>query len=147
MCQEGMQTALLPTKMKGFGILMKEDTYTIYKLENLINGKIYIGQTKNLNARIYHHALSRSKQLISNAIEKHGFDNFELKVLHSGLSSIDADVMECVEIFKHKSLCPKGYNVEGGGKSFRSKYREVEVKGKTAGQLFVEYNESRKRVS
>ena len=53
--------------------------YTIYKITNLINGKIYIGkhQTKNPTDAYY-----GSGKAIQNAIKLHGKHNFSKEVLH-----------------------------------------------------------------
>lgn len=53
--------------------------YTIYKVTNLINGKIYIGkhQTKNPNDAYY-----GSGKAVQNAIKLHGKHNFYKEVLH-----------------------------------------------------------------
>lgn len=53
----------------------------IYKIENKLNGKIYIGQTKNnLNERIQSH-LENKKTLIGRALRKYGIQNFEISVI------------------------------------------------------------------
>lgn len=53
----------------------------IYKITNLINGKIYVGQTKRtLKARIYQH-IHRSESAISLAIQKYGWENFKAEII------------------------------------------------------------------
>jgi len=49
----------------------------IYKIENQVNGKIYIGQSiKNLKKRMEIHFKSRS--YIGNSLRKHGLESFEI---------------------------------------------------------------------
>lgn len=118
----------------------------IYKIKNTINNKEYIGQAVShiLNHNRYrpYGMEGRFKQHISeaysskknqcfylnNAIKKYGSDKFVLELLHV-CSIKDADNIESNEIIKNNSLYPNGYNLNTGGRSFKSS------------------NESRKRVS
>lgn len=57
----------------------------IYLLRNNINGKVYIGQSKNIEKRLRRHELSIKynyiKTYIKNAIKEYGWINFEKMVL------------------------------------------------------------------
>ena len=53
----------------------------IYKITNLINGKIYIGSTCNFKDRKSKHKNKRSDSLISRAIFKYGWDNFSFEII------------------------------------------------------------------
>ena len=58
----------------------------IYKIENLINGKVYIGQAIDLNHRRIRHFSDlkcnrHENQHLQNAYNKYGKDNFIFKVL------------------------------------------------------------------
>jgi group I intron endonuclease len=53
----------------------------IYKITNLINGKIYIGRSVNLKSRKSKHKTSITKTIISKAIQKYGHDNFKFEVI------------------------------------------------------------------
>lgn len=48
----------------------------IYKIENLINHKIYIGQSINIEKRFLVHKTSNDGCYIHNAIQKYGIMNF-----------------------------------------------------------------------
>ena len=50
----------------------------IYKIENKINHKVYIGQSKNPYERFKQHCYRKSKykSLIYDAIQKYGKENF-----------------------------------------------------------------------
>ena len=63
----------------------------IYKIENLINGKVYIGQSVNIkerwnehkliNSRTSKEALKKQKYPLYLALEKYGLDNFSFEVI------------------------------------------------------------------
>lgn len=48
----------------------------IYKIQNLINNKIYIGQSINIEKRLSAHKSSKDSCYIHNAIQKYGIMNF-----------------------------------------------------------------------
>lgn len=88
----------------------------IYQITNLINNKIYIGQTNDIAKRWSNHRCCNSPNMvIARAIKKYGVENFKFEVLFSGLTPEEADKKE-VEIIKEKnSRVPNGYNVAIGG--------------------------------
>ena len=88
----------------------------IYQITNLINGKIYIGQTNNIQKRWANHKCSIDPNMvIARALHKYGVDNFRFEILLRGLTPEEADKKE-VELIKEKnSLVPNGYNVATGG--------------------------------
>lgn len=88
----------------------------IYKIENLINHKIYIGQSKNPDYRFQQHCFKREKyrSLINEAINKYGKENFSLEIL--GWFE-DYNEKEKEYIQKYRSLAPYGYNIALGGES------------------------------
>ena len=56
----------------------------VYKLTNLINGKIYIGKSVELRHRIQNHGYDhRFDYYIKRAIRKHGWMNFKIEVLEA----------------------------------------------------------------
>jgi hypothetical protein len=108
----------------------------IYKITNLTNNKLYIGQVVShiLNHRRYRphgtsarfrghisEAFSKKKNqchYLNNSIRKYGVENFVVEVLRT--CSVEcADNIETEEILKHNSLFPNGYNLKTGGKVFR----------------------------
>lgn len=89
----------------------------IYQITNLINGKIYIGQTNNYHKRWSNHRTSKNDTVISRAIQKYGVENFSFEVLMKGLTEEEANRQEIALIKQKKSKVPNGYNVADGGKN------------------------------
>lgn len=98
----------------------------LYKITNLINGKCYIGQTKNFKMRMRDHIRTR-KSLISQAINKYGKENFSFIQLESFDESI-IDEMEKKFILKFNSLAPNGYNLTLGGGTCQELHESVKEK-------------------
>jgi len=97
------------------------NTYSIYCHTNKLNGKKYIGQTKQSlerrfeKGRAYKHCV-----LFHNAIQKYGWENFEHEILETNLSLEDANVREAYYISLYGLTDPqKGYNIYTGGKNFK----------------------------
>jgi len=93
--------------------------YSIYKATNIINGKIYIGFTKNFIQRKYaHHSLSKNaKSIFHKAIKKYGKNNFIWEIIYQSKDEEHTkSVMEQYFIDEHTSMIPYGYNTcKGGG--------------------------------
>lgn len=92
----------------------------IYKVTNIINNKIYIGQTiHSLNIRKSQHERSHEygyKTAFSNAIKKYGKENFIWEIIYETDCIDDLNRMESFYIDKYKSLVTEnGYNLKGGG--------------------------------
>ena len=95
----------------------------IYKWENLINHKCYIGQSIDLNKRISHHFSNIRSGKCDNplyrAIQKYGIDNFDLTVIETFKSSDNIkstlDEKEKYYIQKYDSFGNNGYNQTLGG--------------------------------
>jgi group I intron endonuclease len=113
----------------------------IYKIQNKINGKIYIGQTKNaINKRVASHL--NSKSYIGNALRKYGLQSFDISVI---------DYADCCEVLNDKEMywvcfydCryPGGYNIMDGGSG--SAFDEASEK-RRQGQRGRKHSEETKR--
>lgn len=86
----------------------------IYKIENIINHKIYIGQSIKIMKRWNEHINVECNSLIHKAIKQYGYNNFTFTILEL-CSKEELDRKEIDYIFKYNSVAPNGYNVELGG--------------------------------
>lgn len=87
----------------------------IYKIKNLINGKIYIGQSSNPERRWQDHINNynpKDNSLISKAIKKYGTQNFSFDII--GWFD-DYNDKEKYYINYYNSVRPYGYNIQLGG--------------------------------
>ena len=94
----------------------------IYKITNLINKKLYIGQTiyDRIEKRIANYKKeinSNTKRPIINAMRKYGIDNFKFEIVEDNIiSKIVLDEKERYYIQYYQSLVSQnGYNIELGG--------------------------------
>lgn len=100
----------------------------IYKYENRVNHKVYIGQTVDLVSRQYSHKCKAQtvKNKFYNAVRKYGWDNFNFSVI----AQVEAETLEevtklldCMEekyIEEYDSF-KNGYNSTTGGHACRGK--------------------------
>jgi len=89
----------------------------IYKITNLINGKIYVGQTRNgIKERWRGHCkFSKSNMAITRAIIKYGKENFKIEQIDCAKDLYELDNKEVYYIKKLNTLSPNGYNLNSGG--------------------------------
>ncbi|MER8941355.1 GIY-YIG nuclease family protein [Mesorhizobium sp. M0915] len=90
----------------------------VYKITNLLNGKVYVGQTTQRPAKRWtsHKALSANpKWPIHRAIARHGIANFEFAVIEECADREALDLAECRWIAELRCKKPRGYNITDGG--------------------------------
>lgn len=96
--------------------------FFIYKITNLINNKIYIGQTNNSKRRWRHHKKDAQNpipnQIIGFAIKKYGVNNFTFQILENEKYNTreEANLAEerIIEKFNARDKLI-GYNIRPGG--------------------------------
>lgn len=117
--------------------------------ENRINGKKYIGITCQRPERRW----NNGKGYVNNdyfyrAIIKHGWHNFEHRILYTDLTLEEAEKLEIALIKEYNSANPeKGYNIELGGngkEKFTSEIKKRISKGRKGITLS---EEARKKIS
>lgn len=110
----------------------------IYKITNLLNGKIYIGQTvQKLTDRWSDHSrpcrgTSKIKSAIASAIRKYGKENFKIEQIDSTDTLEKLNTIETTYIKAFNCLSPNGYNLELGG---QNKACHEETKAKISNTL------------
>jgi group I intron endonuclease len=92
----------------------------VYKITNLVNGKVYVGQTtRGINHRWgQHKSLSKNpkkESLLQKAIHKYGEENFKVEEVDAAGNLDELNFKEEVWIEKCRSLNPCGYNIREGG--------------------------------
>lgn len=97
----------------------------VYCLTNKLNGKKYVGQTKDLKERIRQHrnGLNSSCRAIRAAVRKHGWDSFDVEILSHPADRSEANRIERKFIRDMGTLSPRGYNLRDGGHT-RSAFSE-----------------------
>ena len=85
------------------------------------SGKKYIGQSLDLNSRIYMYKNNyiQKQWAIKAAIDKYGFDSFKVEYLYSDeRDNVTVDLLNELEkkfIHEYNTLKPSGYNLTTGG--------------------------------
>lgn len=103
----------------------------IYLIENTINNKKYIGQSKNIykrwNEHLQNYKKSDKNQAIYKAMRKYGADNFKFKIIElCPQEKLNEMEMKWISFF---DAYANGYNqTKGGASSYNSKISEKEVK-------------------
>lgn len=99
-----------------------KDCSGIYKITNLHNGKVYIGQTsENFQRRYWHHqwclsANQHHNTYLQNAWNKYGSESFTFEVIHilSAEENIDQLEIKYINQFNATDI-NSGYNMQSGG--------------------------------
>jgi group I intron endonuclease len=94
--------------------------YSIYKIVNTLNGKVYVGMTKKLNNKRFkqHICLSKGKSpqlLIQKKIKELGTKHFCFDIIFQTKNGEHAKEMESHFILEYNCLAPHGYNIHKGG--------------------------------
>jgi group I intron endonuclease len=119
----------------------------IYIVENKINGKKYIGQSlqQDINKRWKQHKTSKKTsigQVLFNAYQKHGIDNFKFKILCVCFDD-DTNKYEIEYIKKYNTLYPNGYNLLiGGNNKKHNEYTINILKQKLSGKNHPNYGKN-----
>ena len=93
--------------------------YTVYLRTNKVNGKQYVGQTKDLNKREREWKCLKGKygsKFLTEERDKYGLENFETKILAETDTREEAWVLEEKYIKELGTKYPNGYNKANGGR-------------------------------
>ena len=113
----------------------------IYKIENKINHKIYIGQSKNIRVRFYTHIYNcftlNKKHPLYCAIRKYGINNFTFSIIKK---TYDLDLWEVFFTNLYNSADSKyGYNILTGREHPEYLTKEIMTKRKNTYKCYKEY--------
>lgn len=127
-------------------------TVGIYKITNILDEKIYIGQTVNYRKRRTSHLSSLKKgnhhnEHLQRAFDKYGESTFEIELIKE-CTAEELDEMEKYYI-KELDACnhDKGYNMMYGGQAYRNFTKEVRRKMSIARKGKKFSDEHRKNLS
>lgn len=108
----------------------------VYQIKNLINGKSYVGLTKNLRLRKWTHSRGDPKcKAIGGAIKKYGWDKFQFIVLDVYDSVDTACFAERHYIQNLGTKVPTGYNIADGGEGAVGAPHSEEARRKVSAAL------------
>lgn len=107
--------------------------FYLYKITNIIDQKVYIGQSVNPKNRWGRHKcdarLKKSKSHLSSALRRYGFDNFLFEIIVQARSLEDIDDLEIACIQQYQSSNKEhGYNISLGGNGKRMVSEETKKK-------------------
>ena len=105
----------------------------IYKITNKLNGKSYIGQSRNINRRWQSHKRDcfnlKKQSYLYNSMRANGIENFSFEIIKE-CKTIELNKWEKYFIKKFKSNDPKyGYNMTDGGDFDYSRKYSITRKG------------------
>lgn len=100
---------------------MKNESY-IYKITNMVNNKVYVGQTYDVKYRWSHHKSDLTHHRhhnihLQSAWDKYGEENFKFEIIEQCLTN-EVDEREQFWISKYDSY-HNGYNLDLGGNGTR----------------------------
>lgn len=108
------------------------DNYKLYCFTNLINGKQYIGITKQDVSKRWKSGKGYKKSTrIGSAIAKYGWNNFKREILFDNLTQEQAVELEKKYIIKLDTI-NNGYNVQEGGLGGNNGYVSEETRKKSS---------------
>ena len=89
----------------------------IYQIRNTVNGKCYVGQTRQALSQRWNKHRSRPEGILKLAFASHGLDKFEFSVICE-IPNEELNDREVREISERRTLAPNGYNLQTGGGAF-----------------------------
>jgi len=91
----------------------------IYKVENKINQKVYIGQSKTVKRRLNSHKIKTHNKHLQRSIDLYGIEHFTFEVLVTFPKGTDRSILNIAEVFwvkVYNATDPDyGYNIRQAG--------------------------------
>ena len=119
--QVGTELLYLYESHNCFSTILSKMRYCVYVLTCRVNGKQYVGETKNPVGRREDHlrigpSREKQRQVIHAAVKKYGAENFTFEVVGEYPSRDEALHAEEVLIAEKKAVGIQLYNMNGGGR-------------------------------
>lgn len=94
--------------------------YYVYAIKNIVNNKMYVGITKNLRSRWYHHKYDlknnhHANSKLQNAYNKYGKDKFVYYIIETNDCDFNYIANREIYYIKLYDSCDNGYNLTYGG--------------------------------
>lgn len=109
-------------------------TSGIYLITNKLNNMQYVGQSVDIEDRLYRHSITNDNCYLHNAIKKYGWDNFKTEIVE--YCEPNKEILNAKEIYYiqyFNTLMPNGYNMtKGGGASpeyTKKKVKQYDLEG------------------
>ena len=102
----------------------------IYLIICKLNGKKYVGQTKNFKKRINEH--KRGRQFVDREIQTFGWENFTVEILEECATREQLNEREMFWIKELNCRYPDGYNLMDGASRLKSCEDETQTKNPSA---------------
>lgn len=130
----------------------------VYVWRNKTNGKIYVGQAKELHKRIKTHINTKDNLHFHNSLRKRGVEGYQLAIIIENVvaqEELDSNEKYYIKVLNSLNKNGMGYNCANGGEGgnthagkteeemaeFREKMSEV-MKGKNAGENSYMYGKT-----
>lgn len=116
----------------------------VYLIENLVNGKRYVGQTTvGLDSRWKRHVQSSRSggrtQPITSALRKYGLDAFTMTEVRRCRDQDELNRAEYEEVIRLNTFAPAGYNLRAGGGGYGRTSPELRAR------LSLDFTDARKQ--
>ena len=125
--------------------MARKHTCGIYKIENLINHKVYIGQSIDIERRFRNHINNEASPHLKRAFEKYGIENFSFEIIKE---TKDLDYWEIFLIQLYRATDKiYGYNSDFGGNARKvcSEEHKQKISKANRGRKFT--NEHKEKLS
>ena len=120
--------------------------YCVYMHLNKINGKMYIGQSKNIHERWRCNGKNYFNSIkFFRAIKKYGWDNFYHIIIKDNLTKEEANKWE-KDLIKNLDTIRKGYNLEKGGYTSLTE-KSLKKMSESLKRGYIEHPERRLKIS
>lgn len=106
-----------------------EPVGVVYLITNIVNGKMYVGQTNNAEKRFKEHMYARENcTSLARAVRKYGAESFRCDILAECFSRDEMNETERMFIESIGTMAPDGYNLRTGGDVGSKRARESVLK-------------------